>query len=143
MSEELTREEFEERLAQMKEQMGMAANQMLSGMKAAVDRQMETAEASAAALKRIADAFEPTGKMIETFLRAYVSVLKDENEDIRYFPCCPECKKDFVHELGLTTAEERINHVQDCLVQRRQEEEEGQVAESALSASPASTSTSR
>ncbi len=37
------------------------------------------------------------------------------DDEPRYEPCCPVCKKPLVSELHLNTADERINHCLDCI----------------------------
>jgi hypothetical protein len=118
MPNEITREEFEQRLAEMKEALNVAANNLFASMMAAVDEQVKAAEDSAAALKRIADAMEPVGAMMAAYAKsvAFASSLRCMEEMEReYFPCCPVCGKDLVRDLKLETAEARVKHVYDCI----------------------------
>lgn len=108
MSEELTREEFEERLAEMKAMLEVAANNVFASLKTMTERQLAATEASAAALTRIADALEPILALTEMYLRV-------EHDDEKYFPCRPFCFKDLVNVLHLETADARVQHVMACM----------------------------
>lgn len=118
MAEELTREEFEKRLQEMNDElagvMAKVPQQMISAYAAyqkVIGRLLEVSEVMAANMKRIADAMEPIAKIMEVYLKSYGA-----SDQERFFPLCPECGKDLVHELSLTTPEARVKHVQDCIV---------------------------